>query len=147
MRKPVLGLIFAGFVGSASAGELDRADARYYDSNDYSAKVYYRLDFGGATAHAQTLGLRFDNQLAESRGAPAVFQTSFDSSGVASVKLHGVDLRGQALAAGAAASGGFFESLTVAQWVGIGFTALVFGTVVSEASKSNETAVPGSGGA
>ena len=144
MRKAVLGMVFAGFVGSAAAGELDRADSRYYDSSDYSAKVYYRLDFGGPKAHAQTLGLRFDNQLAESRGAPAVFLTSFDSSGAASVKLHGVDLRGAALAAGQS-SGGFFASLTPAQWIGIGFTAIVFGTVVSEAAKSNNTS-SGSGG-
>lgn len=144
MQKLILGAALASVIGSAAAGPVDRTDS-FYAGNDYSAKVYYRLDFGGASSGGQTLGLRFDNELANSRGAPAVFQLAFDGSGTPSARLYGLELRGPALSAGESGVGGFFSSLTGAQWVGLGFTALVFGVVVDTATKNNDTTTTASG--
>ena len=143
MKKVLAGLLCASFVGTAAAGDFDAMDARYADSNDYSAKVFYRMDFGGVNAaSAQSVGLRFDNVLAESRGAPALFQAKFDGMGP-TLALQGVDLRGVNAAAGQD-GGGFFSGLTTAQWIGLGFTGLVFGTIVVEAADSDDTS--GTGG-
>jgi len=145
MRKVLWGVLFASFMGTATAAELDSWDAaRYADSNDYSARLFYKLDFGGTLAQSQTVGLRFDNERAAARGAPAMFQARLDGQG-STVMLNGLDLRGPALAAGQSSGGGFFSTLTAAQWIGIGFTGLVFGTIVFEATDDEDTA-DGSGG-
>lgn len=144
MKKVLWGVLFASFVGSATAAEFDALDSsRYADSNDYSARLFYRLDFGGTLAQAQSVGLRFDNERAAARGAPAMFQARFDGQGPAML-VNGLDLRGPALAAGQSSGGGFFDSLTMAQWIGLGFTGLVFGTIVFEATDDDDVA--GSGG-
>lgn len=145
MKKALLGVLFASFVGTATAAELDAWDAsRYADSNDYSARLFYRLDFGGTLAQAQSVGLRFDNERAASRGAPAMFQARLDGQG-STVMLNGLDLRGPALSAGQDGGGGFFSSLTTAQWVGLAFTGLVFGTIVFEAADDDDPTT-GTGG-
>ena len=135
-------ILLATFAGTASAGDL--AEPRYYESNDYSAQVYYRLDFGGTAARAQSLGLRFDRVNAQAAGAPALFQASLGSQGLERVALNGFDLRGAMLASGQS-EGGFFASLTTGQWIALGFTAVVFGTVAMDATDSDESS-GGSGG-
>jgi hypothetical protein len=145
--RSLVGIVLAGFVGTAAAGDDTWADARYADGNDYSAKLFYSLDFGGDQGHAQSMGLRFDNVLAASRGAPALFQASFNGqAAVPSLKLQGVEVAGPAMAAGQSEGGGVFSNLTAAQWVGIAFTGLVFGSIVVEAADSDdEVPVTGSG--
>ena len=138
MRSLVLGLALSGFVGAAAAGDV-YSDARYADGNDYSAKLFYAVDFGGTQAGAQSMGLRFDNERAASRGAPALFKASFDGLGTPSVKLQGVDVMGP-MALGA--TGGF----TAAQIGGLVFTGLVFGAIVIEAADDNDPEVVGTGG-
>jgi hypothetical protein len=142
MKKLALGLFMAVFSGAAAAGDL--SEPRYYESNDYSAQVYYRLDFGGSSTQAQSLGLRFDRVSAQAAGAPALFQASLNSQGFDRVALNGLDLRGPMLAAGQS-EGGFFGSLSLAQWAALGFTAVVFGSVAMDATESDE-ATDGSGG-
>lgn len=146
MKKVLWGFLFASFVGTASAAEFDAMDARYADSNDYSARLFYRLDFGGALDGAQSMGLRFDNERAAARGAPALFQARFDAQGSA-LTLHGLDLRGPGLAAGQSTGGGYFSNLSTAQWLGIAFTGLVFGTIAYEAADDDdEPSAAGTGG-
>lgn len=149
MRKAFWGVLMAGVMGTATAGELDSMDsARYADSNDYSAKVFYKLDFGGPAASAQSVGLRFDNERAAAFGAPAVFQAKFDGQSPAALMVNGVDLRGAALSAGQTSGGGFFSALSVGQWIGIAFTGLVFTTIAVEAGDDDDPApVTGTGGA
>ena len=144
MRISALGAILAVFAGAASAGDL--AEPRTYDSNDYSAQVYYRVAFGGEQRQAQSLGLRFDNEAAAAHGAPSLLQASFGEQGFDRLAVNGVDLRGAMLSAGQASGGGFFSSLSVAQWVALGFTAIVFGTVAVDATDDDEPAVSGTGG-
>lgn len=147
MRKMALAVLLAGFFGTAAAGELDSAaDMRYVDSGDYSAKLLYRMEFGGERQVAQSLGLRFDNEAAAARGMPSLFQARFGEQGLDKLALNGVDLRGAMLSSNQASGGGFFSSLSVAQWVALGFTAVVFGTVAYDASDSDEpTTVSGTG--
>jgi hypothetical protein len=143
MRSLVVGAVLAGFVGSAAAGD-NLADARYADGNDYSAKLFYAVDFGGK-GNAQSLGLRFDNELAASRGAPALFQASFDNNAaLPTLSLQGVTVAGPAMAAGQA-SGGFFASLSAAQVAGLVFTGLVFAGIVVEAADSDDPVTSGTG--
>lgn len=144
MRSLVVGAVLAGFVGSAAAGD-NLADARYADGNDYSAKLFYAVDFGGK-GNAQSLGLRFDNELAASRGAPALFQASFDNNAsLPTLSLQGVPVAGPALSAGQSASGGFFANLSAAQIAGLVFTGLVFAGIVVEAADSDDTTTSGTG--
>ena len=141
MKKTALGLVLAMFAGAAAAGDLSE---QRYDSNDYSAKVYYRVDFGGASGPAtQSVGLRFDNERAHAAGAPAMLQARFGAQGLNTLALNGVDLRGAYLAANQAEGGGFFANLTVAQWVALGFTAVVLGVAVSEAVSDDEPSTTG----
>jgi hypothetical protein len=144
MRKTALGLVLAAVAGSAAAGDL--ADRRDYDANDYSAQVYYRVDFGGVRGQAPSVGLRFDNERAAAAGAPSLLQASFGAQGVQRVALSGVDLRGAMLSANEGAGGGFFSSLSASQWIALGFTVLVFGTVAVDATESTEPDVAGTGG-
>lgn len=142
MKRLATGLLMATFSVAAAAGDL--SEPRYYESDDYSAQVYYRVDFGGAAAQAQSLGLRFDRVNAQAAGAPALFQASLGSQGFDRVAINGVDLRGPMLAAGQS-EGGFFGSLSLAQWAALGFTAVVFGSVAMDATES-DNATQGSGG-
>lgn len=142
MKKIALGLVLATFAGAAAAGDL--SEPRYYESNDYSAQVFYRVDFGGVRGHAQSVGLRLDSVRAEAAGAPSLLHVSFGQSGLDRLAVNGLDLRGVALAAGQS-EGGFFASLTGAQWAALGFTVFVFANVAADAS-DDTTDVPGTGG-
>jgi hypothetical protein len=124
-------IVLLGFAGTAAAGDL--AEPRSYEANDYSAQVYYRLDFGGHGPRTQSLGLRFDNERAAAAGAPALLAARFGAQGMDQLKLNGVDLRGAMLSSNAKEGAGFWASLSVPQWIAIGFTALVFGSVASDA--------------
>ena len=142
MKKTALGLVLAMFAGAAAAGDLSQ---QRYESNDYSAQVYYRVDFGGSSGPAaQSVGLRFDNERAHAAGAPAVLAARFGAQGLNTLAVNGVDLRGAYLAANQAEGGGFFSNLTVAQWVALGFTGLVLGVAVSEAVSDDEPSDTGS---
>lgn len=146
MRKLVWGAVLAGFVGSAGAADDSWADARYADGNDYSARVFYSMNFGGQQAGAHTMGLRFDSERASLRGAPALFQASLAShEAMPSVKLQGVEVAGPALAARQAEGGGMFSGLSVGQWIGLAFTGVVFGTIVVEAADNEDAATSGTG--
>lgn len=143
MKKFALGLMLAAFAGSAAAGDL--AEPRYHESGDYSAQVYYRVDFGGDRGQAQSLGLRFDGVGAAAAGAPALFKASFTRDGLAELALGGLDLRGAMLSSNQSSGGGFFSKLTAAQWAALGFTVIVFGTVAIDATESTDVPVTGSG--
>lgn len=144
--RSLVGIVLAGFIGTAAAGDDTWSDARYADGNDYSAKLFYSLDFGGMQGQEQSMGLRFDNVRAASRGAPALFQASFTGQSAPSLKLQGVEVAGPAMAAGQNEGSGPFANLTAAQWVGIAFTGLVFGSIVVEAADSeDEPTVTGTG--
>src|SRR5688500_18791473 len=96
----LLGMVLAGFVGTAAAGGDAWSDARYADGNDYSAKLFYSMNFGGQVDRSQAMGLRFDNVLSAERGAPALFQASFDGQqALPTVKLQGVEVAGPVFAA------------------------------------------------
>lgn len=142
MRKSALGLVLATFAGAAAAGDL--SEQRAYGANDYSAQVYYRVDFG-SQGEAQSLGLRFDNERATAHGAPAMFQASFGEQGLQKLAVTGVDFRGAMLSSNAV-GGGFWSSLTGPQWIALAFTGLVFTTVAVDASDDEDPQVPGSGG-
>ena len=144
MKRAALGVALATFAGAAAAGDL--SEPRYTESNDYSAQVYYRVDFGGDRGQIQSLGLRFDSVRAEAAGAPPMFRAQFNGQGLDQLALAGVDLRGAMLASNQASGGGFFSSLTAAQWVALGFTVLVFGSVAMDATEDVEVPTSGSGG-
>ena len=80
MKRIALGLALATFAGAAAAGDL--SEPRYYESNDYSAQVFYRVDFGGVRGHAQSVGLRLDSVRAEAAGAPSLLHVSFGQAGL-----------------------------------------------------------------
>lgn len=148
MRKIIWGLVLTSFVGAAGASDNAISDARYADGNDYSARLFYNLSFGGQQAGAQAMGLRFDNEFAAARGAPALFQASFDGGqSLPRVSLQGVEVAGPALAANQDKGGGMFSGLNAAQWIGIAFTGIVFGSIMVEASDSDDTPAPSGTGA
>jgi len=144
--KLVLGLMLAGTVGVAAAGDLDTITAAdYADSNDYSAKVFYSLNFGGTQGYAQSMGLRFDHERMAAFGAPAVFQVAFDGQGdLNALKLTGLDLRGPGYAAGAT-EGGLFAGYTTAQWVALGITGALFIAVAADVTGGESEPVTGTG--
>ena len=147
MRTTGLLVLLATFSGAVSAGDL--AEPRTYDANDYSAQVYYRLDFGGTSRHYQSVGLRLDNQRVAAAGAPSLLAARFGGQGLDQLALNGVDLRGAMLSSNQSSGGGFFSSLSVGQWIALGFTALVFGSVAADAIDSQgdpDVGGTGSGG-
>lgn len=145
MRILALGLVLAAAAGAAAAGDL--ADAREYGATDYSAQVYYRLDFGGPQPQAQSLGLRFDNQRAAAAGAPAMLQARLGEQGLAQFSVNGLDLRGAMLSSNESSGDGFWSSLSVPQWIALGFSVLVVGQVVSDAAQADdEPVISGTGG-
>lgn len=153
MRKLGLGLFLAGFAGVAAAGD-GTLDSAYADGNDYSAKLFYRMDFGGRTPGLQSVGLRFDNDRAEARGAPALFKTTFTSaSPLPTFALQGVDIIGPVYATrqnddDASLDDGRLGWLTPGQWIGVTFTAVVFGAILFEsADGGGEPSPNGTGGA
>lgn len=152
MRKLGLGLFLAGFAGMAAAGD-GTLDSQYADGNDYSAKLFYRMEFGGTTPGFQSVGLRFDNERAEQRGAPALFKASFSTgSTLPTFALQGVNVVGPVYAAGqndeAENEDGRLGWLTPGQWVGVAFTTIVFGAIVFEsADGGGEPSPNGTGGA
>jgi hypothetical protein len=149
MRISVLGVVLATFAGAASAGDLEYVDQRYYDSNDYAARAYYRVDFGGTQRTTQSLGLRFDNERALSNGAPSMLHVTYGELGLGKISLNGFDVRGAALAANQGGISGFFSNLSVAQWFALVITAGVFTSIAVEAADSEDVAAPtgtGTGG-
>jgi len=142
-KTAALGLAFAAFAGAAAAGDL--AESRDYAPDSYSAQVYYRVDFGGTFARAQSLGLRFDNERAAAAGAPSLLQARFGAQGIDRLTLSGVDLRG-AMIASRQSEGGMFGELTLTQWIALGFTAIVVGTVTVDAFDESDEAPSGTGG-
>jgi hypothetical protein len=68
-------------------------------------------------------------------------QAAFGSTGVKALRLQGVDLMSPPTLAANATEGG----LTVGQWVGIGFTAVVFAVIAVEAADEDEDPVTGTG--
>ena len=152
MRKLGLGLFLAGFAGMAAAGD-GTLDSQYADSNDYSAKLFYRMDFGGTAPGFQSVGLRFDNERAEQRGAPALFKASFSTgSMLPTLALQGVDVAGPVYGAraddGATVDDGRFATLSTGQWIGVIFTGAVLGTILFEsADGGGEPSPNGTGGA
>ena len=148
MRKIILGSLLAGYVGAAAAGGVDAAGDRDLGP-DFSARAYYRLDFGGSAAHRQSVGLRFDNAFTERRDTPALFQASIDGSGVSRLTLRGLELHGSAVAAdadGAPGKKGFWWQLSTGQWIAVGFTAVVFIAAAGNATGGGGGDVTGSGG-
>jgi len=134
-------IVLLGFAGTAAAGDL--AEPRTYEAGDYSAQVYYRLDFGGNSPQTQSVGLRFDNERAAAAGAPALLAARFGAQGMDQLKVNGVDLRGAMLSSNAKEGGGYWASLTVPQWIALGITTFVFGSVASDALDNQQ---PPSGG-
>src|SRR5688500_18270523 len=102
MRFGLAAIVLAGVTGAAQAGDLERADARNYDSSSFAGLAYYRLEFGGPQAALpgaaspslrQAVGLRVDNERAASWGAPAVFRLQLGAGGLDALAVNGLDLR------------------------------------------------------
>jgi hypothetical protein len=150
MRHWTLSLLLAGTMGTAAAGPLDdRTDAGAYDASDFSAQVFYRVEFGGVADRAQRLGFRVDNERAAAYGAPSLFMTQLSGQGLEKLQLHGLELRNTLLARQNAEVGeeGFFASLTPVQWAGLFFSGGVLALLVASAADDNsDVAVGGSGG-
>jgi hypothetical protein len=145
MKNLALGLVLAASAGTAMA--VDPADLRTYESNDYAARVYYRMDFSGDGRQMQSLGLRFDSERAMAHGAPSMFLASFGEAGLQQLAVSGVDFRGAMLSANQGGGGGsFFGSLSAGQWLALGFTGLVFTTVAIDASDDEDPETAGTGG-
>jgi len=146
MRGWVLAVAFLTVSGGAAAGDI-YDDARYYDSSDYAAQAYYRLDFG-TTSQFQTrhvVGFRMDNERGMRLGLPSVVKTEFGSDGVNRIAMNGMDLTGLTLANGAA--GNWWGELTVGEWVTVGaaFLAVGFGTAAALDDDENNPPASGSG--
>ena len=147
MRKIAVGLVLAMSAGVAAAGDL--SEPRYYDSNDYAAQVYYRVDFGGERGQAQSLGLRLDSERGAAAGMPSLFQARFGSQGLDRLAVSGLDLRGMMLASQQSGGGmsGFFANMTTAQWIGLGVIGTAFLVVAADVSEGeSEPGGTGSGG-
>lgn len=140
MKNLCLGIIGLCFAGTAAAGDLDYAD-NY--SNDYAAKLFYRVDFGGAVAGGQSVGLRFDTQRAEALGAPAFLQARFNSQGT-TLSLSGLDLSAMAMA-NRATGDPIYGGLTLPQWVGIGSVIIVGGAMAITISNDSPPQAPVAG--
>jgi hypothetical protein len=149
MRKLMIGLVCAGFVGSAAAGDYGLAEARFADGNDYTARVYYKLDLGAEPGRAHTVGLRFDHDLAAAHGAPALFQASYNgASQPVRLTLQGADLTGPMMASGQFEVRDFITFLIQNPGVlfsGIVATAVIT-TVVVESTEDDVTTTSGTGG-
>jgi len=139
MKNLALGLVLAASAGTAMAS--DPADLRTYESNDYAARVYYRMDFAGNGRPAQSFGLRLDNERAMANGAPSLVQASFGELGLQKLAVSGVDFRSVALA-----NGIDFSSFTPIQWLAVGFTAVVFTAVAVDATDGEDPETAGTGG-
>lgn len=144
MNRTALGLLLATFAGAAAAGDL--SEPRYYDSNDFSAQLFYQVNFGADRAHVQAVGLRFDSVRLQAAGAPPLLQARFGAQGLNRLAVNGVDLRG-ALISSSQAEGGFFANLTAAQIVSVCLASLVLISAVAEAGDEEETVTAtGAGG-
>lgn len=151
MRKVIVGVALAGYVTCAAAAGVDELDARDVDTGAYSARAYYRLEFGGPVARSQSVGLRFDNGLTSRRDTPALLQVSLDSSGVSTLSLRGLQLGGPALAASeddsdASNRKGFWARLSTGEWIALGFSAIVLAATVGQAASGGGGGVSGTGG-
>src|SRR5690242_9755224 len=141
MKRTMLGLALAMFAGAAAAGDL--SEPRYYESNDYSAQVFYRVEFGGTRGHAQSVGLRFDSVKAEAAGAPSLLQVRFGEQGLDRLAVSGVDLRGAMLASGQS-EGGFMSQLGLSQWIALGWTAALLTVAATDALDDDTSGTGGS---
>ena len=143
MKNLALGLVLAASTGTAMAGDL--ADLRTYESNDYAARVYYRMDFNGDGRQMQSVGLRFDSERAMANGAPSLFLASFGEQGLQKLAVSGVDFRGAMLSANQTEGGWFGSEMTMSQWLALGFTAVVFTMVAVDASDDEDPSASGTG--
>jgi hypothetical protein len=146
MRSAAAVVFLACVSGPALADELDRMDARFHDSADFSAQAYYRLDFGGTVAGGQGLGFRVDNERAAALGAPSMLKVQFGGQGLQDLRVNGLDLR-QAMLASQAVGGGL-GGMTFAQMFAVGFAAVVTTAIVVESASADDDPPPptGSGG-
>jgi len=138
MKNWALGLVLAASAGTAMASDHD--DLRTYESNDYAARVYYRMDFAGNGRPAQSFGLRLDNERAMAAGAPSMIQASFGELGLQKLAVSGVDFRSADLA-----NGIDFSSFTPMQWLALIFTGVVFTTVAVDATDGEDPEASGTG--
>jgi hypothetical protein len=130
-------VLLVAFSGAAAAGNV-LYEPHTQQADDYAAQVYYRLDFGGPSRQFHSVGLRFDRSLhATAAGAPPLLAARFGAQGIERIAVNGVDLRGARLSSGQTYGGGFFSSLTLTQWLGLGATVIVIGVVASDAMDSN----------
>ena len=134
--KAAMGLVLATFAGAAAAG--DQYPQGYQDADGYSAQVSYRLEFGGQADATQHVELRLDRTRAQAWGAPSLLKLTLGAQGVERAAVAGLDLRRAAISAGQQEGTGFFGSLSPAQWVALGFTVIVFGTVAADAADTIE---------
>ena len=146
MRATVMGILLAGAVSTAAAGDYTYMGTRYA-GNDYSAKLYYTLDFGGTQRHSQSVGLRLNNEGMALRGAPALFQVEYTGTGQPTVALQGLQLTRSAssnlIDVGATAS------WSAGEWFAVGLATVTIGglgaAAVSDSNKDTP-AVAGTGG-
>ena len=145
MRKVILALTLSALSSTAFAAGVDETGL-YRDASDYSAKVYYRLDFSSSGIGAHTVGLRFDNRYT-APFQPDVLQARFTANAAPVVKLQGFAIRGHNLAA-AQGEGGyeFWNWLSPMEWLAIGGTLVVTGAAISHNS-GKDTPTTGTGGA
>jgi hypothetical protein len=128
MRAGILAAALLVVSGTAAAGDDVFDEARHYDSSDYAAQAFYRMDFGGVSGIAprHVLGFRMDNERALHRGAPSLLKTEFDSAGASKILMNGVDLKGIALAA-SQSEGGLFAGMTIGEIATLSAVVVVLG--------------------
>lgn len=143
MRGWVLAVALLTVSGGAAAGDI-YDDARYYDSSDYAAQAYYRLDFG-TSSQFQTrhvVGFRMDNERGMRLGLPSVVKTEFGSDGSQRLALNGMDLSGMLVANGV--TGSWWGDLTTGEIITV--TAAVLAVGFGTAAALDDDSSGGTGG-
>jgi hypothetical protein len=146
MRSAVAVVFLVCAAGAAHADDLDRMDARFHDSSDFSAQAYYRLEFGGTAGGTRGLGFRVDNERAVALGAPAMLNVQFGNQGLHDLRVNGMDLR--RVAAASQAVGGGLAGMNFAQILAVSIMAVVTTAIVVESANPDDDPPPpdGSGG-
>lgn len=139
MRTLVVSVLLTVWTAAAAAAELDGPDRA--DTSGYSARIYYRFDFGSRNAHAQSVGFRLDQDRAAARGMPAALQWSYAGPGATALTLNGIEIRDPG--AGAMRNN-LFDALTPGEWIAVGGTAIV--VILLLGHGGGDGGVAGSGG-
>lgn len=141
MRIALLGLGLMVCSVAVSAEDSLLNDSRLYDSSDYSAQAYYRLNFGqaGVAQSRHVLGFQTVNQRADAQGAPALFKAELNGSGLPQVSMNGVNVT-RALLAAQQNDGNILGGLTLGERITIVVAIVIVGFGTYEATQNDPPA-------